>query len=430
MMKNNKRKMVTEDFTSFKNFVKDGVLKLKSVWTSLKSKISGLFSRELKDAEIGDEVEITIPIEMKTEIEKELKEGALAAIQGNYNEVLVLLMLYTLSVPGVKIAKKYEKYRNDIIKSVEKWKNDLKTKVSAGDFAKAETIIQKGSEDMARYLVSEAVKNDSVIIGGYSDNLSFQRGGISSKADIQLFLKKDGKETLQGYSLKLYTGKQVGLANTTAVGLATHLGGKKAGDDVKKAIKDDSRLRELIEIAKRFDKIKQELKRLNKGESAEKLAKKELGKLGYTEQGMLALDINVIDQKRNEARKPINPRVAEIVYSVLKPISKKPEFAENILKIMGFTDTDTKMLMSVITFNKKGIKSEIIAEHPELDLSKITLERSGVSLNIKGPTGKVIASFGVKEGEKQAISGKVSFADVEPYEFINSEPLFQSNTID
>jgi hypothetical protein len=139
----------------------------------------------------------------------------------------------------------------------------------------------------------------------------------------------------------------------------------------------------------------------------------------------MALDISVIDKKRNEARKPINPRVAEIVYSVLKPISKKEEFAENILKIMGFTDKDTKMLMSVITFNKRGVKSEIIAEHPELDLSKITLERSGVSLNIKGPTGKVIASFGVKEGEKQAISGKVSFADVEPYDFINSAPLFE-----
>jgi hypothetical protein len=139
--------------------------------------------------EIGDEVKVTIPIEMKTEIEKELKEAELSVIQGNYNEVLVLLLLYTLSVPGVKIAKKYEKYRDDIIKSVQKWKNDLKTKVSSSQFAKAETIIQKGSEDMVRYLVAEAVKNDSVIIGGYSDNLSFQRGGISSKADIQLFIK-------------------------------------------------------------------------------------------------------------------------------------------------------------------------------------------------------------------------------------------------
>lgn len=425
MMKSNKRKHVTEDFTSFKDFVKGGVLKLKSVWTSLKSKISNLFSDKLKDAELGDEIKITIPIEIKTEIEKELKEGALAAIQGNYNEVLVLLMLYSISVPGVKIAAKYEKYRNDIVNSVEKWKNDLKTKVSGDSFAKAEAIIKKGSEDMARYLIAEAVKNDSVIIGGYSDNLSFQRGGISSKADIQLFLKKKGKEVLQGYSLKLYTGKSVGLANTTAVGLATHLGGKAAGEAVKKAIKEDSRLRELIEIAKGFDKIKQELKRLKKGGDSEKLAKKELKKLGYTEQGMMGLDIDVIDKKRNEARKPINPRIAEIVYNVLKPISKTPAFAENILNIMGFTDKDTKMLMSVVTVGKKGMKSEIIAEHPELDLSNIKLELSGVSINVKGPTGKVIASFGVKEGEKQAISGKVSFADVDPYEFIDSAPLFE-----
>jgi hypothetical protein len=427
MMKSNKRKQVTEDFTSFKDFVKGGVLKLKSVWTSLKSKISSLFSDKLKNAELGDEIKITIPIEIKTEIEKELKEGALAAIQGNYNEVLVLLMLYSISVPGVKIAAKYEKYRNDIINSVEKWKNDLKTKVSADNFSKAEAIIKKGSEDMARYLVAEAVKNDSVIIGGYSDNLSFQRGGISSKADIQLFLKKKGKEVLQGYSLKLYTGKTVGLANTTAVGLATHLGGKAAGEAVKKAIQTDQRLKLLIRIAKDFDKTKQALKRLHSGDQREeKLAIAALKKLEYTEQGMMGLDIKVIDKKRNEARKPINPRIAEIVFKVLKPISKTPEFAENILNIMGFTDKDTKMLMSVITVGKKGMKSEIIAEHPELDLSNIKLELSGVSLNVKGPTGKVIASFGVKEGEKQAISGKVSFAEVDPYEFIDSAPLFKS----
>jgi hypothetical protein len=429
MMKNNKRKMVTEDFISFKDFVKGGVLKLKSVWTSLKSKISSLFSRELKDAEIGDEVKVTIPIEMKTEIEKELKEAELSVIQGNYNEVLVLLLLYTLSVPGIKIAKKYEKYRDDIIKSVQKWKNDLKTKVSSSQFAKAETIIQKGSEEMARYLVTEAVKNDSVIIGGYSDNLSFQRGGISSKADIQLFLKKNGKELLQGYSLKLYTGKQVGLANTTASALATHLAGPKAGEAVKKAIKEDAKLKIHIEVAKRYDQIKQALKALKRGNSDDDIAKakRALTKLGYTETGMLALDINVIDQKRKESRKPINPRIAEIIEKVLKPYSKKPEFAENILKIMGFTDKDTKMLMSVITFNKKGIKSEIIDEHPELDLNKIKLERSGVSLNIKDSAGRTIASFGVKEGEKQAVSGKVSFADVEPYDFIDSAEIFNNN---
>ena len=47
---------------------------------------------------------------------------------------------------------------------------------------------------------------------------------------------KEGKERLDAYSLKLYSGKSVGLANTSPIGLARHLAGDEAANKVKKAI--------------------------------------------------------------------------------------------------------------------------------------------------------------------------------------------------
>lgn len=403
---------------SFKQFVKDKTAIVKSVWTDLKDKIKSLFSRKLAKKEIGDVVQVTIPV--KTEVE--ISEDALQSIQGNYNEALLLLMIYDYRGPGVEIAKKYyAKHYKNISNTVKKWRKDLVK--AAKDFKKSESIITQGSKDMARYLVNEAIENDATIVGGYLDNLSFQRGGIESKADIQIFLRKDGKELLQGYSLKLYTSKSVGLANTTAIGLAKHLGGEEAGKKVEAEINKDKRLNSMIEKAKDLDKIKQALKDINKGGNKRDLAINRLGKMGYSQKQIDEMDIGIIDTQRKEARKPINPRVAEIIYRVIKPISKTPEFGQNILKIIGFTDKETKMLMSVVKDNKGGLKSSIIDSHPDLDVTNIKLELSGVSLNVKGPTGKTIVTFGVKEGEKKAVSGKVSFADVGEYDLANA-PIF------
>lgn len=403
---------------SFKQFVKDKTAIVKSVWTGLKTKIKRLFSKKLAKAKPGDVVKVTIPV--KTEVE--LSEDALQSIQGNYNEALLLLMIYNYKGAGVDIAKKYStKYYKDIVGTVKKWAKDLKG--AAKDFKKSESIIKQGSQDMARYLVNEALENNSTIIGGYLDNLSFQRGGISSKADIQIFVRKDGKEELQGYSLKLYTSKSVGLANSTAVGIARHLGGDVAAKSVESEIEKDKRLNAMIEKAKKLDKIKQALKALGKEGPTRDNAIKRLEKLGYSKKAIDKLDVGQIEAERKEARKPINPRVAEIIYRVIKPISKTPEFGQNILKVIGFTDKETKMLMSVVKDNKGGMKSSIIDSHPDLDVTNIKLELSGVSLNIKGPTGKTIITFGVKEGEKKSVSGKVSFAGVDEYDLANA-PIF------
>ena len=56
---------------------------------------------------------------------------------------------------------------------------------------------------------------------------------------------------------------------------------------------------------------------------------------------------------------------------------------------------------------------------PDKNLSAASLKLSGVSILVVGPTGKTIVSFGVKEGERKALAGKVSFADVDPVDLAN-----------
>lgn len=396
---------------SFKKFLGKGIATINTVVGDITRKISSLFSSKLKKAKPGDEVQLTIPSKQNVTI----KEGELQVIQGNYNEALVLLYLYTITIDGVAIAERYKKYLNPIKKNASKWLKDLKGKVK--NWKKSLPVIEQGSKDMVRYLANEAIKNDSIIVGGYLDNLSFQRGGIESKADIQIFVEKEGKEQLIGYSLKLYSTKSVGLANTTAVGLAKHLGGDKIGQKVEDAINKDSRLNAMIEKAALLNKTKQALKRIKRGD--EEGGIRLLTKYGYSEEEIKKLDIGKIDAERNEARKPINPRIAEVVFKELKPIAKTEEFGQRLLKVLGFTDKDTKMLMSVAT-DKKHI---ILDKHPDLDVSNIDLKLVGVQIKVVGPTGKPIVVFGAKEGEKKAFSGKVSFAGVDEYDLANT-PVF------
>ena len=228
-------------------------------------------------------------------------------------------------------------------------------------------------------------KTDALIIGAYLDNLSFQ-GGVEFKADIMVAVMKEGKKILDAYSLKLYKTKSVGLFNSSPKGMALILAGQKASSEVESAIAGDKRLQQLINKAKSADKLYRQAKK----------DKDDKAKQKYFDE-------------RKIARKPINPRLAEITYKVLKSYVKTASFAENLLKALGFADKDTKMLMAVTT----DTSSVIIDKHPDLDLNNIDMRLKGVSIKIVGPTGKTIVSFGFKEGERKALSAKVSFASVE-----------------
>ena len=376
--------------------------KLKRVWTSIKGKIKSLFSKKIKGLDPGEETVIKIP-GLKTENKIEymnlkdlLNEGALQAIKGNYNEALTCQYIYGKDgTSGVGITPKYKSYKSEVDNIVKKWDTDLKNAVTK-NYSSAKSIIERGSVDMARYLIGTVLNEDAIIIGVYLDNLAFQ-GGVEFKADIQVAVMKEGKERLDAYSLKLYSGKSVGLANTSPKRLAGHLAGPKAEKDVENAIKNDSRLQKLMETAKKADKDRKQAKKDGDTKEYDRLFK-----------------------VRQDARKPINPRLAEITYKVLKPYAKTTSFSENLLKLLGFGDKDTKMLMAVTTAKK----SVIIDKHPDLDVSNIDLRLKGVQILVVGPTGKTIVNFGVKEGEKKALAGKVSFADVEPVDLANY-PAFE-----
>ena len=340
--------------------------------------------------------------------------ATISAIKGNYNEALVMQNIYNYTGEGVEISSKYEKHRRPIDQTVTKWNKDLKA-LGGKSYNQSIKIINKGSKDMTNYLISTTVKEDGIIVGGYLDNLAFQ-DGIDFKADIRIAVIKDGREKLDGYSLKLYSTKAVGLANTTARGLCSHLAGPEAATAFDNKAKTDQILLGLIHKSKQLNAIKQDHKKWLKGDDKAEAAYNRLIKLrGLTPDEIEKLTQKGLEAERKVARKPINPRVAAIVYEVLKPYSGTIDFGERILDIMGFNDKETKMLMAITT-NKK---SEVLTQHPDLDLSKISLEDPAgrVSLNIKGPTGKTIVTFGVKEGEKKAVSGSVSFAGIEPEDY-------------
>ena len=373
----------------WRDFVKGLKKKLTRTWSRVKRFIGRAFNK-LKRMAPGQETIITIPgikqesMDMGDKKKITLNEGSLQAIKGNYNEALVLQYLYEWKGNGVSISKKWADQKPKIDAIVKDWDTQLRTKIS--NWRPAKKIIEQGSVDMTKYLVGTTLANDAIIIGAYLDNLSYQ-GGAEFKADIQVAVMKEGKEMLTGYSLKLYSGKSVGLANTSPKRLAGHLVGPEAEKKVASAIANDQELQELIAKAKHADKQK-------------KLAAKEGDKAAVDKWFKI----------RQDARSPINPICAKHAYDVIKPHVNTPEFGENLLRLIGFKDKDTKMLMAVTTAKK----SEIIDAHPELDVTNLSLEHVGVSIKIVGPTGKTIVSFGSKEGERKAMSGKVSFANVEP----------------
>jgi len=365
--------------------------KLKRVWTEVKGYVSTLFKKALDKLMPGQKTIIKIPA-LKTEnrieymnLKSLLSEGAVEAIKGNYNEALTCQYLYNNDgSAGVEITAEYKPVKSEIDGIVKKWDNDLKNAVT--NYKEVRSIIDRGSKDMTKYLIGTTIQQDSLIIGAYLDNLSFQ-GGVEFKADIMVAVMKEGKKVLDAYSLKLYSTKSVNLFNSSPKGMALILAGDKASSEVEAAIAGDSRLQKFIDNAKTADKLYQQAKK----------DKDEKSKKKYFEE-------------RKAARKPINPRLAEITFKILKPYVKTASFSENLLKALGFTDKDTKMLMAVTTDRN----SVIIDRHPDLDVSNIDMVLKGTTINIVGPTAKNIVTFGFKEGEKKKLAAKVSFAGIEP----------------
>ena len=95
---------------------------------------------------------------------------------------------------------------------------------------------------------------------------------------------KEGKEELQDFSLKLYGTKSVGLANTSAGGLAGHLVGPKGKSKVDKTIEQDEELQVLMKAANTLDRTKNALKDYNSSnEKKQQSGLSRLKKYGFPE---------------------------------------------------------------------------------------------------------------------------------------------------
>jgi hypothetical protein len=384
---------------------------LKSTWNKVKSyfksTVSRLVDNSMADLSPGEETDITIPSSIakdNTGLENpdSIKtEGALEAIRGNYNEALTVkyvieknetpidvVLTEGLVFKVVQLDANGKRYIPEVETTVNDW--DAKLRKAAGSkYEQIRSVISLASNDMASYIINSVGKNKGNILQIFLDNKSFLQGA-EFKADIRLKVKKSsGEEVLDAYSLKMYQTKQVNLANTTKNSLVKHLCGEDVAEQFMKELKSDPKFKEL-----------------NKNASEANLAVAHAKKAKESEDYLEALR-----GIRERARYPLNQYLAEKVANKLKSFytsstENRDKFIKNVLKVMGFEDTETKFLMALVgTKQVKSGKSQIIDKHPSLDLSDIDIVNEPGKVTIKiinKKTNKTLINFTAKEGKNFA----------------------------
>jgi hypothetical protein len=390
--------------SSIFDFMKKSWNKVKSYF---KNVVSGLIDNGMSDLQIGQETDIIIPasiakeksgIESSTDLQK---EGAIEAIRGNYNEALTVKYViekndspidvvltehidenYVIKV--VQLDAEGKRYIPELESIVNDW--DKKLRVAAGSkYEEVKAVISLASHDMSSYIINAVGKNKGNILEIFLDNKSFLQGA-EFKADIRLRVKKvSGEEILKAYSLKMYQTKNVNLANSTKTSLVRNLCGDNEADKFTKELSSDPKFKQLDKVAKETN-----------------LAVKHAKADGEDEDY-----INDLRSDREEARYPLNQYLAEKVSNKLNSFYKstpqnKETFIKNLLRLMGYEDTETEFLMALVGPKQvKAGKSQIIDKHPALDFSDIDIVNDPGKVSIKiinKKTNKVLINFVAKEG--------------------------------
>lgn len=390
--------------SSIFDFMKKSWNKVKSYF---KNVVSGLIDNGMSDLQIGQETDIIIPasiakeksgIESSTDLQK---EGAIEAIRGNYNEALTVKYViekndspidvvltehidenYVIKV--VQLDAEGKRYIPELESIVNDW--DKKLRVAAGSkYEEVKAVISLASHDMSSYIINAVGKNKGNILEIFLDNKSFLQGA-EFKADIRLRVKKvSGEEILKAYSLKMYQTKNVNLANSTKTSLVRNLCGDNEADKFTKELSSDPKFKQLDKVAKETN-----------------LAVKHAKADGEDEDY-----INDLRADREEARYPLNQYLAEKVSNKLNSFYKstpqnKETFIKNLLRLMGYEDTETEFLMALVGPKQvKAGKSQIIDKHPALDFSDIDIVNDPGKVSIKiinKKTNKVLINFVAKEG--------------------------------
>ena len=135
---------------SFKDFARGALNKIKSSWSKLRAKLKSIITTRLKKADPGEEVRIPIPAMGSDNLITEARSGELEAIKGNYNEALLLQMIYETKSDVIQIDKKYQKNKSAIDQKVKQWDSALK---GAKNGDKAKPVIEQGTKAMLQYLI-------------------------------------------------------------------------------------------------------------------------------------------------------------------------------------------------------------------------------------------------------------------------------------
>ncbi len=382
----------------------------KNTWGKVnsyfKNIVNRLITNGMSDLSSGEETYITIPASINKdnsglESPNAVKEGAIEAIRGNYNEALTVKYVIEKNdapidivltenldenyvVKVVQLDTDGKRYIPEVETVVKDW--DKKLRAAAGSkYEEVRSVISLASNDMSSYIINSVGKNKGNILQIFLDNKSFLQGA-EFKADIRLKVRKtSGEEVLDAYSLKMYQTKNVNLANSTKASLVRNLCGDAEADKFMKELNSDPKFKQMDKLAKETN-------------SAVKRAKKDGEDEDY---------INDLRSDREEARYPLNQYLAEKVANKLNSFYKSsPEnkeiFLKNLLKIMGYEDKETKFLMALVGPKQvKAGKSQIIDKHPSLDFSDIDIVNDPGKVSVKvinRKTNKVLVNFVAKEG--------------------------------
>jgi hypothetical protein len=248
--------------------------------------------------------------------------------------------------------------------------------------------IYRGSEAMALYIIGKARDKGCVITGVKLDTYAFTVNK-NEKRDIIVELKKDGEKMFDNYSLKLYTDPEISLVTTSPVELINKLIGSAAAQEASSIFERNADLQ-------RYLSLSQELTNFIKQEKVDKEQKARL------------------EDERKILRNKINPMFADVMYDILEKYHKKDpiDFAERLLKMIGFDNEETKLLIAIAKRLSNGMKVSIIDKHPELDLRHVNIEHNygSTAVRIKDIRGRVIITFKAKEGERKNVSGSMLFS--------------------
>lgn len=404
-------------------------------WQKLKSYISDLFnnaSKELEDDYTFDKsVSVTIPSELSEQIImslnliSEVKSKSDDAKKGYYNEALVCN--YISEHKDKKLVNidddLFKPHKKEIDTAIKKYQTELSPEVKKE--------VDVGSRGMSNYILNSMADKGLVIVNIWMSGSSKQ---MVDKKDISIKFKKglSKKEVdhIINYSLKLYSGREVGISNSTAVKMIMILTspngvtkGKASGPYVEWF---EQEVEEKKRTDKKYKEHEDELEKLNTDKENRKEELRALygkGTLAYKNADANDEKLKKIRGAITVHRNPLNSLYAGISFNILSTFIKKKENKEmlvrNLMQLLGLDAKDTKILMVIMKKAESGknkIIDALLDEHPEFKLNDINLTKPD-NIAIKINNGQeLIVKLSYKEGEKKHAQASVSFKNVKSRE--------------